>query len=116
MGSRCHNLPFILVIFFCLSIFYNISINASSDWSRISPSDPNVVRITQFAVTEHNSEQQTYLVYDSVVDGETYLDNGRHYKLGFLAKDAIHGYMVATYAAHVVENPNPVLILFTGPL
>ncbi|XP_076943278.1 cysteine proteinase inhibitor 4-like [Bidens hawaiensis] len=114
MGSRCHNLLFMLVIFFFLSIFCNISL--ASDWSRISPSDPNVVRIAQFAVTQHNSEQQTHLVYDSVIDGETYLDNVRHYKLGFLTKNNDRGYMVETYAAHVVENPNPVLILFTGPL
>ncbi|XP_076891728.1 cysteine proteinase inhibitor 5-like [Bidens hawaiensis] len=122
MSLRCHNL--LLVVLFLVSVFNNVSLalgdkTLDDGWSPISPSDPYMVTIAQFAVKEHDSGHPYHLVFDSLIGGKTKHDQWRIYILTLLAKDADRGDNVGKYIARVEDRPYQnylVLVDFRGPI
>lgn len=64
--------------------------------------DPEVLRIANFAVTEHNKEAKTNLTFVAVLKGETIVVAGLRYKLVISAKD---GDSARNYPAEVWSKP-----------
>ncbi|KAK4439438.1 Cysteine proteinase inhibitor 1 [Sesamum alatum] len=86
------------LLFVFLAILLSSALNeASPVWKRKAtvggwrpidnPKDPKVVEIANFAVTEHNKEASTALVFEAVVKGETQVVAGTNYRLVIAAKD-----------------------------
>lgn len=72
-------------------------------WQPIKePKDPYVQEIGKFAVTEHNKEAKTNLVYKTVIKGETQVVAGTNYRLIISAKD---GASSDEYQAVVWDKP-----------
>lgn len=64
--------------------------------------DPEVLRIANFALTEHNKEAKTNLTFVAVLKGETIVVAGLRYKLVISAKD---GDSARNYPAEVWSKP-----------
>ncbi|KAM7498924.1 hypothetical protein LguiA_023338 [Lonicera macranthoides] len=72
-------------------------------WQPIKdPKDPLVQEIGKFAVTEHNKEAKTNLIYESVIKGETQVVAGTNYRLIISATDGITS---GRYQAVVWDKP-----------
>ncbi|ONK59772.1 uncharacterized protein A4U43_C08F10480 [Asparagus officinalis] len=67
-------------------------------------SDPHLGEIGKFAVSEHNKEANTKLVFTKVIKGESQVVAGINYKLVIEAKDTTHNNKVGRYEVIVWEK------------
>lgn len=70
---------FVVIVTFLLPLltFANVGV-----WTPIeNPSDPDVVEIAKFAVSEYNKQSKTALKFEKVVKGETQVVSGTNYRL-----------------------------------
>ncbi|XP_020244461.1 cysteine proteinase inhibitor 1-like [Asparagus officinalis] len=67
-------------------------------------SDPHLVEIGKFAVSEHNKEANTKLVFTKVIKGESQVVAGINYKLVIEAKDITRNNKVGRYEVIVWEK------------
>ncbi|KAK1415373.1 hypothetical protein QVD17_31154 [Tagetes erecta] len=122
MSLSYHTLLSILVVFGC--VFFSNSLVTGArildeDWSPISPTDPDFVKVASFAVSKHNEGRLTHLVFDSIVSGETKNDGGQNYKFIIAAKDGDDGGLLKKYKALVIDRPYAnmyELEYFEGPI
>lgn len=63
--------------------------------------DPRVQEVAKFAVTEHNRQAKTNLMFDSVIKGEYQVVAGINYRLVIAAKN---GMAVNNYSAEVYDK------------
>ncbi|KAJ0667191.1 putative Cystatin domain-containing protein [Helianthus annuus] len=123
MGSSYHILLFTIFISLSVSFLFDISFASrgktlDDGWTPIKdPRDPKVVSVGNFAVTTHNSQATSSLVFDSVVHGETKSDGGTNYNLTIAAKDGDD--TLRNYVTLVIDRPYQnsfVLVSFKGPV
>ncbi|ONK59771.1 uncharacterized protein A4U43_C08F10470 [Asparagus officinalis] len=67
-------------------------------------SDPHLGEIGKFAVSEHNKEANTKLVFTKVIKGESQVVAGINYKLVIEAKDITRNNKVGRYEVIVWEK------------
>ncbi|KAL8196496.1 hypothetical protein R6Q57_024791 [Mikania cordata] len=126
MGSTYQTLVFTILVFLLGSIFFNVSLASygrtilgEDDWTPVTNmSDPKVVSVGNFAVTTHNLQTQSSLIFVGVVDGETKSDGGTNYKLIVAAKD-VGDVTLRNYVTLVIDRPyqnSLVLVSFEGPV
>ncbi|PRQ41982.1 putative Cystatin domain-containing protein [Rosa chinensis] len=74
-------------------------------WKPInSTSDPMVVDTAKFAVSEHNEEAKTNLVFESVVEGRYQVNAGIYYELVVKAKNDSSPASTANYVTVVWDH------------
>ncbi|KAL1537261.1 cysteine proteinase inhibitor 5-like [Salvia divinorum] len=83
-------------------------------WSTIAdPNTPQIVEIAKFAVSEHNKQAKTPLVFVSVVKGESQVVAGLNYRLEISVNDG-GGADSGTYSAVVYSKIAPKLLELTS--
>ncbi|KAL0353293.1 UNVERIFIED_CONTAM: Cysteine proteinase inhibitor 1 [Sesamum angustifolium] len=97
------------LLFVFLAILLASSLNEASPvgaWQPIDPKDPKVVEIANFAVTEHNKEAGSALVFQDVVKGTKQVVAGINYELVIAAGDGTPAGVRLYYQARVFEQPS----------
>ncbi|PIA60940.1 hypothetical protein AQUCO_00300453v1 [Aquilegia coerulea] len=69
---------------------------------------PDVQKVGQFAVSEHNKQAKTQLAYDKVIKGEQQVVQGYNYRLDIQTRNADQ---INTYVAQVYEKLDGQMIL-----
>lgn len=91
-----------LVVVFLLPLSASAAVRVGG-WSPISNvTDPHVVEIGEFAVSEYNKRSESGLKFETVVSGETQVVAGTNYRLKVAAND---GGASKNYEAMVWEKP-----------
>lgn len=125
MGSSYYTFLVTILIFLLGTIFLDISPalgdkTLDDSWTPIKNlSDPHVISVGEFAVTTHNTQAQTTLVFDSLADGQTKNSSGTDYKLVIAAKNGNGDDTLRNYEALVNEKPFQnfmELMYFKGPI
>ncbi|CAI9086877.1 OLC1v1020800C1 [Oldenlandia corymbosa var. corymbosa] len=91
--------PLAIAMLMCLIISSSAALLGG--FSTADPKDPQVVDSAKFAVTEHNKQNHTDLVFNKVVKAERQVVAGTNYRLGIEATDngAAHRYIAEVYVA-----------------
>ncbi|KAL2245005.1 cysteine proteinase inhibitor 5-like [Sesamum indicum] len=95
------------LLFVFLAILLASALNEASNvggWQPINPKDPQVVDIANFAVTEHNKEAGSALVFQDVVKGQKQVVAGINYQLVIAAGDGTPAGVRLYYQAIVWEQ------------
>ncbi|XP_071686985.1 cysteine proteinase inhibitor 1-like [Rutidosis leptorrhynchoides] len=123
MSLRDHTLHLTILFIIILNIFsVNVSLTltekiVNDDWKAIIDiDDPKVTKAAEFAVEEHNRQENTSISFVYVSLGKTKTDDkGTHYRMTINAFDA----HIGDYCVYVIDKGNQKdyeLVSFTGPL
>ncbi|KAM1203680.1 hypothetical protein ACFX2I_019615 [Malus domestica] len=78
-------------------------------WRTVNTTDPEIIKLAQFSVSEHNKEAKTKLVFERVVSGRSaLLFGGTYYELIVKAKDeSLPKASAASYKGILFYKYNP---------